>query len=1363
MINIIKYCINKIKLLMKKNNFIFKDNKKKVLQNKTKKLKGSTRGNIYKSNIKMLKLKNNISFLLFLNLIFIFIINTILCQSPKNNKRNLNTQSIIYLNVTGTKSIKILGSKSSLFPDKIYLNDIEVDIDNSGNINIEKSGKNNVTMIWNKPLQTCEKLFQSASTVTEIDLSHFDTSKVKTMKGMFVDCTYLKYINFTNVITSTVTDMTNMFSGCNSLTSLDLSGFDTSKVSIMESMFSDCISLTFLNLSNFKTPSLTKMKSMFFNCKLLRSLDISNFDTSKISNMETIFFQCSSLISLNISSFNTLKVKSMESMLDGCKSLKSLDLSKIQTPVLTNMMSMFSECTSLTSLNISNLSTSKVENMEQLFYGCSSLISLDLSNLQTSKVNYMDYMFYGCTSLKSLDLSSFSFEKVTMTSCFANCYSLKSIKFPTKKYLVADIETMFYECWSLKSLDLSCFDFYNIKDMGYLFYGCSSLTSLDTSNLNIYSATNMEYMFYGCNELESLDLSTWKTLYVENIRSMFYDCNSLTYIDLSKFNSSSVTDMKDLFFNCIKLTSINLKHFDTSKVTDMSSMFYGCSFLQSLDLSSFNTSLVTNMKSMFYSCIKLVSLDLSNFNIQNVRKMGSMFSTCKNLSFINFYNYNNTIASMKDMFYQTSSDLIICINNLTKTIRITTKLSESQCIVYDCNIDLKQKQRIIFDKRICLNDCLNDKEYKYEYNNFCYSKCPTGTHLKDGNYSCEKNINDCIAKYPFLNIETNKCIEDCGAQYFFNNKCRLNNYNIESQRILIKNIINGLEDGSLDDLINQVLSGEREDIIKEYNGIIYQIESSFNRKDENISKVILGECENVLKGKYNISKNETLIIFKTEYKIEGLSIPFIEYDIFNPITKKKLDINVCKNSNINISIETPIFINETNLFIYEPNNSFYNDICHTYTTENGIDISLYDRKNNYNNNINISLCAINCVYTGYDLINKKVICQCEPQERISLYKEVNKDLLANNLINIKSIHNLNVLKCHNIIFSKKGLITNIGSYIIISIIFLHMILAILFYLKGYNLLCQQINQILKIKILENEIEISSKKDLKEEKENNITDLSASIKKDSNFNKSKKKSDFKLVPDLNLSKEILNNKSKKNNEKLETEKSVVYFDYEMQAFSYEDALEYDKRTYLQFYISLIKIKQILIFTFFTNNDYNSFIIKLCIFSFSFSLHVVINTMFFNDSTMHKIYEDKGEFNLNYLLPQIIYSSLISSFITNIIKILSLSNQDILEIKYENNKFNLNAKVLIVIKCLIIKYICFFIISFIALICFWYYLSCFCAVYKNTQIYLIKTVLISFSFSLIYPFIICLFPGIFRIFSLRTPGKYLYKISRYIQLA
>ena len=59
--------------------------------------------------------------------------------------------------------------------------------------------------------------------------------------------------------------------------------------------------------------------------------------------------------------------------------------------------------------------------------------------------------------------------------------------------------------------------------------------------------------------------------------------------------------------------------------------------------------------------------------------------------------------------------------------------------------------------------------------------------------------------------------------------------------------------------------------------------------------------------------------------------------------------------------------------------------------------------------------------------------------------------------------------------------------------------------------------------------------------------------------------------------------------------------------------------------------------------------------------------------------------------------------------------------------------------------------------------FCAVYVNTQIHLIKDILISYSLSLFYPFAIYLLPGIFRIPSLSNPErKYLYKISRIVQM-
>ena len=97
-------------------------------------------------------------------------------------------------------------------------------------------------------------------------------------------------------------------------------------------------------------------------------------------------------------------------------------------------------------------------------------------------------------------------------------------------------------------------------------------------------------------------------------------------------------------------------------------------------------------------------------------------------------------------------------------------------------------------------------------------------------------------------------------------------------------------------------------------------------------------------------------------------------------------------------------------------------------------------------------------------------------------------------------------------------------------------------------------------------------------------------------------------------------------------------------------------------------------------------------------------------------------------------------------------------------NLLTKKAKVQSCLIIKYICYFIISFIFLTFFWYYLSSFCAVYQNSQVYVIKNTFISFVIGLIYPFFINLFPGIFRLYSLKNKKvkrECIYKTSPFLQ--
>ena len=105
-------------------------------------------------------------------------------------------------------------------------------------------------------------------------------------------------------------------------------------------------------------------------------------------------------------------------------------------------------------------------------------------------------------------------------------------------------------------------------------------------------------------------------------------------------------------------------------------------------------------------------------------------------------------------------------------------------------------------------------------------------------------------------------------------------------------------------------------------------------------------------------------------------------------------------------------------------------------------------------------------------------------------------------------------------------------------------------------------------------------------------------------------------------------------------------------TYKKALKVDHRTFKEYYISLLKRKQILIFTFYTKDDYNSKIIKVSLLLFSFALYYTINALFFSDSTMHKIYEDEGTFDFIYQIPQILYSTALSSINNALISYLSL---------------------------------------------------------------------------------------------------------------
>ena len=202
----------------------------------------------------------------------------------------------------------------------------------------------------------------------EIELTGFDTSKVKSMYLMF---SYLK-----------------------NLTKLDLTGFDTSNVTSMWKMFWGSEKLTNLNISNFNTKNVTNMEEMFSGLKSIEQLNLSSFDTSSVTDMNNMFYGMSKIASLNLSNFDTSKVTNMKYMFYGVSNIATLDLSNFDTSKVTNMKYMFYGVSNIATLDLSNFDTSKVTNMKYMFYGTKELVTLDISNFNTSNVTNMDSMFF---------------------------------------------------------------------------------------------------------------------------------------------------------------------------------------------------------------------------------------------------------------------------------------------------------------------------------------------------------------------------------------------------------------------------------------------------------------------------------------------------------------------------------------------------------------------------------------------------------------------------------------------------------------------------------------------------------------------------------------------------------------------------------------------------------------------------------------------------------------------------------------------------------------------------------------------------------------------------------------------------------
>ena len=111
----------------------------------------------------------------------------------------------------------------------------------------------------------------------------------------------------------------------------------------------------------------------------------------------------------------------------------------------------------------------------------------------------------------------------------------------------------------------------------------------------------------------------------------------------------------------------------------------------------------------------------------------------------------------------------------------------------------------------------------------------------------------------------------------------------------------------------------------------------------------------------------------------------MQYEIYEPNNKTKLNLSIC--SNITFDIYTPVILSEKlkNLHeelkkmgynLFDIKSPFYQDICIPYSSIDGTDVLLTDRINYYYNNEE-TVCQSNCKFSDYLMESQYMKCNCD--------------------------------------------------------------------------------------------------------------------------------------------------------------------------------------------------------------------------------------------------------------------------------------------------------------------------------------------------------------------------------------------------
>lgn len=340
---------------------------------------------------------------------------------------------------------------------------------------------------------------------------------------------------------------------------------------------------------------------------------------------------------------------------------------------------------------------------------------------------------------------------------------------------------------------------------------------------------------------------------------------------------------------------------------------------------------------------------------------------------------------------------------------------------------------LIKDKSKCVDNCINNDLYKYQYNGQCLSDCPIET-IKD-NYLCkDANINKCqLTENEFMSPDVGFTEEEINIF----SKTYAKEYQYTDNHVTVfKNKI--------------------------YSLTIYKNVKCISELALQIPEIDFKNCYKKIKSNFNISDN--LVIAILDKIIDDSHYhKMISYSIYHPKTGDKLIADeICKSDIIVIkdklfnklndkNVDFNLILNLTSqgINIFDLSSRVYTDICYEYDSNIDKDIALKDRILIYYPNI--TLCEYNCEIKDVNITSFIINCECQfnniGENILSVDNNKNKGKLDRFEEFIEST-NIVIIKCLKYAFAFKYFKNCFGGFIILCLIFIQIGITIVYFIKS---------------------------------------------------------------------------------------------------------------------------------------------------------------------------------------------------------------------------------------------------------------------------------------------------------------------------